>query len=94
MTEQWPESTSFDYLILGAGSASIQLAYFLHRAGRDYAVLPVSRRGAEHHVIEDLAAEWREPEHTEPLLRFFREQIEAQAWWTERAAPAQPGMEA
>ncbi|MCA9709850.1 MAG: NAD(P)-binding domain-containing protein, partial [Myxococcales bacterium] len=29
------------------------------------------RRLAEHHVIEDLAAEWREPVHLQPLVRFF-----------------------
>jgi len=42
MTAQTPERTSFDYLILGAGQASIQLAYFLERAGRDYAALESS----------------------------------------------------
>lgn len=30
---------TFDYLILGAGPAGLQLAYFLERAGRDYLVL-------------------------------------------------------
>jgi hypothetical protein len=30
---------------------------------------------AEHHVIEDLAAEWREEVHTEPLLAFFERQL-------------------
>lgn len=49
---------------------------------------------AEHHVIEDLAAEWREPEHTEPLLQFFREQIEAQGSWTVKTTPGQLEMEA
>ena len=30
---------------------------------------------SEHHVIEDLAAEWCEPEHTEPLRAFVAEQL-------------------
>lgn len=48
------------------------------RASQSNFLHPVVRRfeggklTAEHHVIEDLAAEWREPEHIEPLLRFFR----------------------
>jgi thioredoxin reductase len=32
---------------------------------------------AEHHVIEDLAAEWREPEHLEPLVDFFAARLRA-----------------
>ncbi|MGP0172643.1 NAD(P)-binding domain-containing protein [Pseudomonas sp. NCHU5208] len=42
---------------------------FLHPIVRHY------RDGllcAEHHVIEDLAAEWREPEHIEPVLAFIQ----------------------
>ena len=48
------------------------LSHFLH---------PIIRRFehgklvAEHHVIEDLAAEWVEDEHTQPLLKFFKEQL-------------------
>ncbi len=51
------------------------------RAAQSNFLHPVVRRfegdelKAEHHVIEDLAAEWREPEHVEPLLAFFGEQI-------------------
>lgn len=30
---------------------------------------------SEHHVIEDLAAEWREPEHIEPLREYLHEQL-------------------
>jgi len=30
---------------------------------------------AERHIIEDLAAEWVEEVHTEPLLHFFEEQM-------------------
>jgi thioredoxin reductase len=42
---------------------------------------PVVRRfaggdlGAEHHVIEDLQAEWREDVHVKPLLEFFRRDL-------------------
>jgi thioredoxin reductase len=47
------------------------LSQFLHPRVRHY-------RGrelvGEHHVIEDLAAEWREPEHLEPLHEFLRAQ--------------------
>lgn len=28
----------------------------------------------EHHIIEDLKSEWREPEHIEPLLAYFKKQ--------------------
>ena len=30
---------------------------------------------AEHHVIEDLASEWQEDVHIDPLLDFFNEQL-------------------
>jgi len=30
---------------------------------------------SEHHVIEDLAADWTEDVHTEPLLKFFDENL-------------------
>ncbi|XVN18700.1 hypothetical protein QZH46_27905 [Pseudomonas corrugata] len=45
---------------------------FLHPIVRHY------RDGkllAEHHTIEDLAAEWREAEHIEPLLEFLSKQL-------------------
>ena len=32
---------------------------------------------AEHHVIEDLAAEWREPVHRDPLVRFLEQDLAA-----------------
>src|SRR5436190_2181467 len=32
-------SAAFDYVVLGAGPAGLQLAYFLQRAGRRYVVL-------------------------------------------------------
>lgn len=31
--------TDFEYIIIGAGPAGVQLAYFLGQEGRDYAVL-------------------------------------------------------
>ena len=31
----------------------------------------------EHHIIEDLAAEWREPEHVEPLRQFLTRTLDA-----------------
>ncbi|GHG66400.1 NAD(P)-binding domain-containing protein [Comamonas sp. JC664] len=31
---------------------------------------------AEHHIIEDLAAEWREPEHLEPLREFIQKVLQ------------------
>jgi thioredoxin reductase len=45
---------------------------FLHPVVRAYAD---GKLVGEHHVIEDLAAEWREPEHLEPL-RAFLERVE------------------
>lgn len=41
---------------------------FLHPVVRHYVG---SELAAEHHVIEDLGAEWREPEHEEPLMAFL-----------------------
>jgi thioredoxin reductase len=41
---------------------------FLHPVVRWY---EDGRFVAEHHVLEDLAAEWREPEHIEPLMSFL-----------------------
>ena len=32
-------NTHFDYLIVGAGPAGLQLGYFLERAGRNYLIL-------------------------------------------------------
>lgn len=49
------------------------MSNFLHPVIRAF------RRGnlvGEHHVIEDLAAEWREEEHIAPLLEFMRNQLD------------------
>lgn len=35
------------------------------------------RKISEHHVIEDIASEWKESVHTEPLLAFFTSQLAA-----------------
>jgi hypothetical protein len=47
---------------------------FLHPIVRHYVA---GKLVAEHHVIEDLAAEWREPEHVEPLTKFLKEALES-----------------
>jgi len=44
------------------------LSSFLHPIIRHYSH---SRFHCEHHIIEDLAAEWREDVHVKPLLNFF-----------------------
>ena len=44
---------------------------FLHPVVRRYRAGELVE---EHHVIEDLAAEWREPEHTRPLIQFLARQ--------------------
>lgn len=62
----------------------------IHRADHDRAnasafLHPIIRhyhrgiRIAEHHILEDLAGEWREPEHLEPLRRFVRGVFAAEA---------------
>jgi hypothetical protein len=43
---------------------------FLHPVVRHYAGGVMQ---SEHHIVEDLAAEWIEPEHTEPLQRYLDE---------------------
>ncbi len=45
-----------------------ELSNFLHPIIRHYSH---SRFHCEHHIIEDLAAEWREDVHVKPLLHFF-----------------------
>lgn len=42
---------------------------FLHPVLRYY---QHGARASEHHIIEDLAGEWHEPEHIEPLRRYLR----------------------
>jgi thioredoxin reductase len=48
--------------------ARAEQSSFLHPVLREYAG---DKMESEHHVIEDLAAEWREPEHVEPLLSYL-----------------------
>jgi ABC-type nitrate/sulfonate/bicarbonate transport system ATPase subunit/thioredoxin reductase len=48
---------------------------FLHPIVRYYVD---GQLAAEHHVIEDLAAVWREPEHVEPLAAFVSEVLAGQ----------------
>lgn len=42
---------------------------------------------SEHHVIEDLFAEWREPEHILPLISYFSENIKKQEKCIEESMP-------
>lgn len=62
---------------------------FLHPILRYY---QGGARMSEHHVIEDLAGEWREPEHTEPLRRYLRGLFAAEPAfeWGERVEHAVP----
>lgn len=62
-------------------TARAEESNFLHPIIRRYA------HGAlvsEHHIIEDLAAEWVEPEHVEPLTAYFAQQLNAR--WFDVAA--------
>ncbi|WP_299404924.1 NAD(P)-binding domain-containing protein [Acaryochloris sp. IP29b_bin.148] len=58
----------------------------LKRAELSSGIHPIIRRYckgilvSEHHVIEDIASEWKEDVHVQPLLKFFTEQL----------APSQP----
>ena len=60
------------------------------RADQSNFLHPVIRRFekdklvAEHHIIEDLEAEWFEPEHIDPLHAFFTEQLAETAAQKER----------
>jgi thioredoxin reductase len=45
---------------------------FLHPAIREY---ENGAKVSEHHIIEDLEAVWKEPEHIEPLTRYFAQRI-------------------
>jgi len=47
------------------------LSNFLHPVIRHYSG---SNLISEHHIIEDLASEWLEEEHTQPLLKYFSKQ--------------------
>ena len=49
-------------------SAQAQDSNFLHPVIRHYLAGALH---SEHHIVEDLAAEWVEPEHTEPLQRYL-----------------------
>jgi hypothetical protein len=48
-----------------------------HRADESLFLHPIVRRYErgtlvdEHHILEDLAAEWLEPEHTDPLVEYL-----------------------
>jgi thioredoxin reductase len=42
---------------------------------------------ADHHIIEDLAAQWNEDVHLQPLLRFFKNQLEAEQPKVQAATP-------
>ena len=85
----------FDYLIIGAGPAGLQLGYYLEKESKNYQILeagdsagtffkkfPIVRgfvgptQISEHHIIEDLASEWLEDVHTQPLLEFFRRELD------------------
>lgn len=47
---------------------------FLHPVIRHYSG---SEMVSEHHIIEDLAAEWREDVHIEPLLTYFQNELQS-----------------
>ncbi|BAZ29794.1 FAD-dependent pyridine nucleotide-disulfide oxidoreductase [Cylindrospermum sp. NIES-4074] len=55
----------------------------IHKASDSTFIHPIIRgfrKGklvAEHHVIEDIASEWKEDVHIQPLLAFFKLQLEA-----------------
>lgn len=49
-------------------TAQAQDSNFLHPVVRHYRKAMLV---SEHHIVEDLAAEWVEPEHTEPLARYL-----------------------
>ena len=44
--QQFEEDHIYDYLIIGAGPAGIQMGYFFERDGRDYLVLEAEEPGA------------------------------------------------
>lgn len=52
--------------------ANSHLSNFLHPVVRRYYGSDMLR---EHHIIEDFASQWVEEEHTQPLLRFFEEEV-------------------
>jgi hypothetical protein len=52
--------------------AQAELSNFLHPIIREYAN---KNLGHEHHIIEDLAAEWLEDEHITPLLGFCQNKL-------------------
>ena len=53
-----------------------RLSKFLHPIIRQFCW---NQLAAEHHIIEDIAAEWLEPIHIDPLLHFFRSQVQDSA---------------
>ncbi|WP_416398889.1 NAD(P)-binding domain-containing protein [Allohahella sp. A8] len=89
--ERWQSSDSEYFLLtLEFGQEKSDSPFSVHRIARDNVMSaehskflhPIIRhfQGAEligeHHVIEDLAAEWREPEHIEPLKHYFQQALE------------------
>jgi len=88
--ERWPHADSEYFIVtMEFGDKKFDNPFNVHRIARDNVVKaedsnflhPIIRhyRGdkkvAEHHVIEDLAAEWLEPEHIEPLREFLKERL-------------------
>lgn len=47
---------------------------FLHPAIREY---ENGAKVSEHHIIEDLEAVWREPEHIDPLVKYLQQRIQS-----------------
>ncbi len=88
--ERWSHADSEYFIVtMEFGIQKFDNPFSVHRIARDNVVKaedsnfihPIIRhfRGdkkvAEHHVIEDLAAEWLEPEHIEPLRAFLNERL-------------------
>jgi hypothetical protein len=88
--ERWPHSDSEYFVVtMEFGAQKFDNPFNVHRIARDNVTRaedsnflhPIIRhfRGnkqiAEHHIIEDLAAEWVEPEHVEPLKAFLMDRL-------------------
>ena len=101
--DRWRESGR-EYLLLTLefGPEKFANPFNVHRIARDNVMQaedskflhPIVRRFrageklSEHHVIEDLAAEWWEPEHIEPLRDYLHDQLNASSTRTSEAAEA------
>ena len=82
----------YDYIVIGAGPAGLQLGYYLQKMGCSYIILErEDKAGAffeqfrgynkgelrsEQHLIEDFASEWKEEVHIVPLENYFRQEVE------------------